>query len=151
MFPENPKSGRTLCRSPSTAAARLAADAIRYLNHATSDESGAGHADDIWEVLGSLGVTVGRLRRPSSTWPAASRTISGRGGCASSREHLSAHAVRDLCGELARLAATDPFTPHALRRTRTGDLLDASGDLAIVQQLAGHASPATTARYDRRP
>jgi hypothetical protein len=45
------------------AAARLAADAIRYLNHATSDESCAGHAGDIWEVLGSLGVAVGRLRQ----------------------------------------------------------------------------------------
>jgi integrase len=64
---------------------------------------------------------------------------------------LSAQAVRDLCRELARLAATEPFTPHDLRRTWTGDLLDASGDLAIVQQLAGHASPATTSRYDRRP
>ena len=64
---------------------------------------------------------------------------------------LSAQAVRDLCQDLARLAATEPFSPHDLRRTWTGDLLDASGDLAIVQQLAGHASPATTSRYDRRP
>jgi integrase len=64
---------------------------------------------------------------------------------------VSAQAVRDLCRELAQLAATEPFTPHDLRRTWTGDLLDASGDLAIVQQLAGHASPATTASYDRRP
>ena len=45
------------------AAARLAADAIRYLNRATSQENGAGHASDIWEVLGSLGVAVGRLRQ----------------------------------------------------------------------------------------
>ncbi|MBO0743419.1 MAG: hypothetical protein J2P43_00245 [Candidatus Dormibacteraeota bacterium] len=45
------------------AAARLAADAIRYLNHATAQGSGAGHASDVWDVLGSLGVAVGRLRQ----------------------------------------------------------------------------------------
>lgn len=45
------------------AAARLAADAIRYLNHATSQENHACEASDVWDVLGSLGVAVGRLRQ----------------------------------------------------------------------------------------
>jgi integrase len=42
-------------------------------------------------------------------------------------------------------------TPHDLRRTFAGEALSAGVDVATVQAIMGHSSPATTARYDRRP
>jgi site-specific recombinase XerD len=59
-------------------------------------------------------------------------------------------AVFDALKRLADRAGIARFSPHDLRRTFVGDLLDAGADLATVQKMAGHESPNTTARYDRR-
>jgi site-specific recombinase XerD len=71
-----------------------------------------------------------------------SRTIVAR--------RLSAQAVLDLVDRLGKRAGLAHMSPHDFRRTFVGDLLDAGADLATVQGLAGHASPTTTSRYDRR-
>jgi site-specific recombinase XerD len=62
---------------------------------------------------------------------------------------MSDQAIAELVRRLARRAKIARFSPHDMRRTFIGDLLDGGADLATVQGLAGHASPTTTSRYDR--
>jgi site-specific recombinase XerD len=64
---------------------------------------------------------------------------------------LGESGIAWIVDRLARRAAIEHVSPHDMRRTYIGDLLDAGADLAIVQRLAGHAQVSTTQRYDRRP
>jgi integrase len=73
-----------------------------------------------------------------------------RGGIIELRP-MTAQALYRRCAVIASRAGVFAFTPHDLRRTWVGDLLDAGADLVSVQALAGHVDPGTTARYDRRP
>ncbi len=66
-------------------------------------------------------------------------------------EGMTAQAVYNALDKRVREARLgQPLTPHDLRRSMIGDALDAGADLSVVQKVAGHADPGTTARYDRR-
>lgn len=64
--------------------------------------------------------------------------------------HMCPDAVLKIMKRRAPQASVESFSPHDFRRTFCSDLLDAGEDIVTVQKLVGHASPATTAKYDRR-
>ena len=98
--------------------------------------NGARDALDAW--LRVRGCEPGPLLLPVDRY---ARVLSRR---------LTEQTVYDRLRHLAERAGVAAFSPHDCRRSLAGDLLDAGVDLATVQALLGHASPATTARYDRR-
>lgn len=64
--------------------------------------------------------------------------------------HMTAQACYHIFSARARRANVKAFSPHDLRRTFAGDMLDAGADIATVQRMMGHSSVTTTASYDRR-
>lgn len=58
--------------------------------------------------------------------------------------------VYDALRRVVRAAKVAGLTPHDLRRTYIGRMLEAGVDVVTVQRMVGHADPRTTAAYDRR-
>lgn len=59
------------------------------------------------------------------------------------------HQVSRLVARVCRAAGVPPVTPHSLRHATVTLALQAGAPLHRVQDLARHADPATTRRYDR--
>jgi site-specific recombinase XerD len=63
---------------------------------------------------------------------------------------LSAEALARMLEKRRVQAGLRRLTWRDFRRTFAGNVLDNGNDLVTVQKLMGHASPTTTAAYDRR-
>lgn len=63
---------------------------------------------------------------------------------------ITDQAIYNIVKARAGKASVDKCSPHDFRRTFITTVLDKTGDLAVAQDLAGHANPQTTKRYDRR-
>ena len=64
-------------------------------------------------------------------------------------QELDSHTLRCDVYRLARKLGIGPLKTHDFRRSFVSNLLPLV-DLVTVQRLCGHASPTTTAKYDRR-
>lgn len=73
-----------------------------------------------------------------------------KGGRLQAEHGVSAEALAQMLEKRRGEAGLRPLTWHDFRRTFAGNLLDNGHDLVTVQKLLGHASPTTTAGYDRR-
>ena len=73
------------------------------------------------------------------------------GGRIQRDKRMSGAAIGDAITRRSEQAGIEPVKAHDLRRSHISSLLDAGLDLATVQHMAGHSSPTTTSRYDRRP
>lgn len=65
------------------------------------------------------------------------------------RKPLTVQTLWWLLDQLGKSVKIE-FSPHDLRRTFASKMLEEGLDLREVQVLMGHASPQTTARYDKR-
>jgi len=67
------------------------------------------------------------------------------------RSRLPAPSIYTILKLRAAKASVEHFSPHDIRRTFAGDLMDAGADISSIQKLMGHADAGTTTLYDRRP
>lgn len=98
-----------------------------------------GAADALADWLAERGDEAGALFHPVNK---GGRILPSR---------MTSQAVYNMLSKRAAEASVKALSPHDLRRTFVGSLLDAGADIATVARLAGHANVQTTARYDRRP
>lgn len=117
--------------------------------------------DAVYEEQGKLRLEFlgkGQRRRTVTLPPTAARAMrawladerAGRWFIFPGRqgEHLSIRAAQDMLKARCRAAGLPVWVhAHSLRHTYASTIMRATGDLHLVQNILGHASPTTTSRY----
>lgn len=111
--------------------------------------AGKGNKQRVCYMASGQGRLIDAWLQVRGTSPGALFCAVTKGGKITSRR-ISDRAVLYIVMRRAKQAGVSHFSPHDLRRTMIGDLLDAGADISTVQKLAGHANVQTTTRYDRR-
>jgi len=62
------------------------------------------------------------------------------------KDSFSYHTLRRLISNIGSRSGI-PLHPHKLRHTAATIALKSGAELRVIQELLGHASPLTTARY----
>lgn len=73
-----------------------------------------------------------------------------KGGKLNQGAGITDEAVAVILKRCATRSGVTKLSPHDLRRSFVGDLLDAGVEIATVAAMAGHSRVTTTQRYDRR-
>lgn len=110
---------------------------------------GKGNKERVTPVADGAQDALGAWLAIRGPWAGALFTVIRKGDHVT-LDALTAQSVYDILAKRANEAKVKKFSPHDLRRTFAGDLLDAGADISTVQKLMGHANANTTAGYDRR-
>lgn len=68
-------------------------------------------------------------------------------GAGKRHEPIAESTARNIVADVAALAGVENFTPHSFRHAFATRMLNETDNLALVQDLLGHSSPATTREY----
>ncbi len=112
---------------------------------------GKGGKERLAHIANGAGAALAAWLRARGAAPGALLQAVDKAGRVRTTGRLTGQAVLYTLRKRGQQAGLRRFSPHDLRRSHIGDLLDAGVDIATVQRMVGHSDVKTTSRYDRRP
>ena len=110
---------------------------------------GKGNKERIMPIGAAAAAAVGHWISVRGSAPGPLFVAFNKGGRMTGRR-CSDDVVGQVVDGACRASGVLHCSPHDFRRTAITMALDADADLLSVQNFAGHASPETTKKYDRR-